>query len=124
MFIKWGMGVTPKGEGSFEGLAWCLLGVFTDVGWYYMCPWWMGCSWWLLSGYIFVWVMVVESDGVSLTLAWCGKTCHGGGSSIVLLSLSSISSHAMTLPTYIFVLPALPPRPELQHLLYLYLLCV
>ncbi len=25
--------------------------------------------------------VVSESDGVSLTLAWCGKTRHGGGSS-------------------------------------------
>jgi hypothetical protein len=25
--------------------------------------------------------VVFESDGVSLTLAWCGKTRHGGGSS-------------------------------------------
>ena len=30
----------------------------------------------------FIWAVVSESDGVSLTLAyWCGKTRHGGGTS-------------------------------------------
>jgi len=42
----------------------------------------MGRSCWLLASYLyFVWAVVFESDGVSLTLAWCGKTRHGGGSS-------------------------------------------
>ena len=54
------------------------------MGWFCICPgpggWVHSC--WLLAGYLyFVWAVVVESDGVSLTLAWCGKTRHGGGSS-------------------------------------------
>jgi len=30
---------------------------------------------------LFVWAVVFESDGVTLTPAWCGKTRHGGDSS-------------------------------------------
>ena len=42
---------------------------------------------WVAAGgcyqvYIILFGLVVfESDGVSLTLDWCGKTRHGGGSS-------------------------------------------
>jgi hypothetical protein len=45
--------------------------------------WCVGYSWWLQSGLVrFIWAVVSESDGVSLTLAhWCGKPAHGGGTS-------------------------------------------
>ncbi len=42
-------------------------------------PWCVGCSGWLHSGLVYlIWAVVFGSDGVSLTLAWCGKTYHGG----------------------------------------------
>ncbi len=45
-------------------------------------PWCVGHSCWLQSGLVdLIWAVVFESDGVSLTLARCGKTRHGGGTS-------------------------------------------
>ncbi len=45
-------------------------------------PWCVGRSYWLKSGLVYlIWAVVFESDGVSLTLAWCGETRHGGGTS-------------------------------------------
>src|SRR5216683_2589425 len=55
--------------------------------------------------FYFIWVVVFESDGVSLTLAWCGKTCHGGG----------LSSRAA--PVRAFVVRAIAnPKPRASRL--------